>query len=83
MYLIFVRGVEQGEGVTRVGEGVYQGEYWGSWLWEQVGGGGVWYRRNVRGCVQKFPDWVDNEIYAYNNEHSSRSNTKGYGGETH
>jgi hypothetical protein len=33
-------------------------------------------------CIQKFPDWVDNEIYAYNNK-LSRSNTKGYGGETH
>jgi hypothetical protein len=25
----------------------------------------------------------DNEIYAYNNKHSFRSNTKGYGVETH
>jgi hypothetical protein len=24
-----------------------------------------------------------NEIYAYNNKHSLRSNTKGYGGKTH
>jgi len=31
----------------------------------------------------KFPDWVDNEIYAYKNEHSLRSNTEGYGGKTH
>jgi hypothetical protein len=37
----------------------------------------------IRGYVQKFPDWVDNEIYAYNNKHSLRSNTKGYGGKTH
>jgi len=37
----------------------------------------------VRGCIQKFPDWVDNEIYAYNNKDSLRSNTKGYGGKTH
>jgi hypothetical protein len=37
----------------------------------------------IRGCIQKFPDWVDNEIYAYNNKHSLRSNTKGYGGKTH
>jgi hypothetical protein len=37
----------------------------------------------VRGCIQKFPDRVDNEIYAYNNKHSSRSNTKCYGGKTH
>jgi hypothetical protein len=37
----------------------------------------------VRGCIQKFPDWVDKEIYAYNKKHSLRSNTKGYGGKTH
>jgi hypothetical protein len=36
----------------------------------------------IGGCIQKFPDWVDNEIYAYNNKHSLRSNTKGYGGKT-
>jgi hypothetical protein len=36
---------------------------------------------DVLGCVQKFPDWVDNEIN--NNKHSLRSNTKGYGGKTH
>jgi hypothetical protein len=36
----------------------------------------------LRGCIQKFPDWVDNEIYAYNNRHSLRSNTKGCGGRT-
>jgi hypothetical protein len=23
----------------------------------------------VRGCMQKFPYWVDNEIYTYNNKH--------------
>jgi hypothetical protein len=42
-----------------------------------------WYRfdyLDMRGCNQKFPDWLDNEIYAYNNKHSLRSNTKGYGG---
>jgi hypothetical protein len=37
----------------------------------------------LRECNQKFPDWVDNEIYAYNNKHSLRSNIKGYGGKTH
>jgi hypothetical protein len=37
----------------------------------------------IRGCIQKFPDWVDNEIYAYNNKASLRNNTKGYGGKTH
>jgi hypothetical protein len=41
--------------------------------------------RSVRGCVQKSPDWVDNEINNNNNKdkHSLRSNTKGYGGKTH
>jgi hypothetical protein len=38
---------------------------------------------NIRGCIQKFPDWVRNEIYAYNHKHSLRSNTKGYGGKTY
>jgi hypothetical protein len=36
-----------------------------------------------RGCIQKFPDRVDNEIYAYKNKHSLRSNKKAYGGKTH
>jgi hypothetical protein len=39
-----------------------------------------------RGCIQKFPDWVDNEINNNNNnnnKHSLRSNTKGYGCKTH
>jgi hypothetical protein len=35
-----------------------------------------------RGSIEKFPDWVDNEINN-NNKHSLRSNTKGYGGKTH
>jgi hypothetical protein len=34
---------------------------------------------HLRRCIKKFPDWVDNEIYAYNNKHSLRSDTKGYG----
>jgi hypothetical protein len=38
---------------------------------------------NATRCNQKFADWVDNEIYSYNNKHSLRSNTKGYGGKTH
>jgi hypothetical protein len=37
----------------------------------------------IRGLIQKFPDWVRNEIYAYNNKQSFRSNTKVYGGKTH
>jgi hypothetical protein len=37
----------------------------------------------IRGCIQKFPDWVDDEIYGYNNKHSLRNNTKGYGGKSH
>jgi hypothetical protein len=36
---------------------------------------------NIRGCIQKFPVWVDNEIN--NNKSSLRSNTKGYGVKTH
>jgi hypothetical protein len=35
----------------------------------------------IRGCIQKFPDWVDSEMN--NNKHSLSSNTKGYGGKTH
>jgi hypothetical protein len=34
-------------------------------------------------CIQKFPDWVDNEMYAYKNKHSLRTNTKRYGDKTH
>jgi hypothetical protein len=47
----------------------------------------IWVFRSIpicdRGCIQKFPDWVDNEIYAYNNKHLLGSNTKDYGGKTH
>jgi hypothetical protein len=38
--------------------------------------------KHVRGYIQKFPDWVYNEINN-KNKHSLRSNTKFYGGETH
>jgi hypothetical protein len=38
---------------------------------------------HIKGHIQKFPDSVNNEIYAYNNKHSLRSNTKGYGSKTH
>jgi hypothetical protein len=38
----------------------------------------------IRRCIQKFPDWVDNEINnKNNNENSLWSNTKGDGGKTH
>jgi hypothetical protein len=37
----------------------------------------------MRGCIKKFPDYVDNEINNNKNKHSLRSNTKGYGGKTH
>jgi hypothetical protein len=37
----------------------------------------------IRWCIQKFPDWVDNEIYAYNVKHSLRSNTIFFGGKPH
>jgi len=35
----------------------------------------------IRGCIQKLPDWVDNEINN-KNKHSLWNNTKGYGGKT-
>jgi hypothetical protein len=38
--------------------------------------------QRIRGCIQNFPDCVDNEINS-NNKQSLRSNTKGYGGKTH
>jgi len=37
---------------------------------------------SVRGRIQKFPEWVNNEINN-KNKHLLRSNTKGYGGKTH
>jgi len=37
---------------------------------------------SIWGCIQKFPDWLDNKINN-NNKHSLRSNTKGYGNKTH
>jgi hypothetical protein len=53
----------------------------------------ILYReRNIRGYIQKFPDWVNNEINDdddddnnnnNSNKHSLRSNTKGYGGKIH
>jgi hypothetical protein len=33
----------------------------------------------IRRCIEKFPDWVDNEIYAYLWYYSLRRNTRGYG----
>jgi hypothetical protein len=38
---------------------------------------------SVWGRIQKFLDQVDNEICAYNNKQSMRSNTKGYGSKTY
>jgi len=32
----------------------------------------------IGGCIRKFPDWVDNEVYGYFRYYSLRSNTKGY-----
>jgi hypothetical protein len=37
---------------------------------------------NIRGCSQKFLDWVDNEI-KNKSKNSLKSNTKGCGGKTH
>jgi hypothetical protein len=36
----------------------------------------------IQGCIQKFPDRVHNEIYAYKNKHSLRINKNGYDGKT-
>jgi len=41
----------------------------------------VW--RKIRRCIQKFSDWVDNEINKNKNKHSLRSNTKCYDGKIH
>jgi hypothetical protein len=35
----------------------------------------------IQGYIQKFPDWVDNEIN--DNKHLLRSNTEGYGSKAH
>jgi hypothetical protein len=46
--------------------------------------GGICTRQHLRGCIQKFPDWLDNEINNTNeSKHSLTSNAKGYGGKTH
>jgi hypothetical protein len=37
----------------------------------------------VWGYIQKFPDWVNNEINNSNNKHLLRSNTNDCGGKTH
>jgi hypothetical protein len=37
----------------------------------------------LRGCIQTFPDWVDNEIYSYLWYYPVRSNKKGHGGKIH
>jgi hypothetical protein len=34
----------------------------------------------IQRCIQKFPDWVDNDINNNNNKHSLGSNTEGYEG---
>jgi hypothetical protein len=36
----------------------------------------------LEGCIQKFPDWVENET-SNNNKHSLENNTKAYGNKTH
>jgi len=38
---------------------------------------------HLRGCNKKFPDWVDNEIYAYLWYYSLLSPSKGHGGKSH
>jgi hypothetical protein len=46
------------------------------------------YKVHIREYIQKFPDWVDNDINNNNNnnnnnKHLLRRNTKGYGDKTH
>jgi hypothetical protein len=41
----------------------------------------LYFLSRFRGCIEKFPDWVDNEVN--NNELSLRSNANGYGYKTH
>jgi hypothetical protein len=52
-------------------------------MYDELWGAGKLVVANLKlgGCIQKFPDWVNNEIN--NNKHSLRSNRKGYGGKTH
>jgi hypothetical protein len=38
---------------------------------------------HIRGYIQKFPDYVDNEINNNTNKHSLRGNIQGYGSKTH
>jgi hypothetical protein len=42
-----------------------------------------WVKKQIWGCIQNFPDWVNNKIYAYLWYYSLRSNTKGYSSRTH
>jgi hypothetical protein len=37
---------------------------------------------DLRGCIQKFPNWVDNEIYTYLWYYLLTSNTENYSGKT-
>jgi hypothetical protein len=37
----------------------------------------------IRGCIQKFPDWVDNKINNNNNNKRVEKQQNGYGGKTH
>jgi hypothetical protein len=52
--------------------GVFQMQVTRRYMWQLL----------IRGCIQKFPDWVDTEINNNNNNHSLRRNTKCYGGKT-
>jgi hypothetical protein len=52
------------------------------WLCNNLGDYSCGENADIWGCIQKLPDWVDNEINN-NNKHSLRSNTKGYGHKIH
>jgi hypothetical protein len=59
-------------------------QMWGCGGHVTEGGLGRWIQTwSIRWCIQKSPDWVDNEIWAYFWYYSLRSNTNGYDGKTH
>jgi len=53
-------------------------------LWRSAAGSRSWFPKCkvglcIQGCIQKFPNWLYNRIYAYLWYYLLRSNTKGYG----
>jgi len=72
-------GVSAGKFQGLVTELCLDGKLW--WLGNNGEGGCrllFWKGGVLPGCIQRFPDWVDNVINN-NNKHSLRSNKKSYG----